>query len=162
MLESMPEIGNRPESAMGWLDRNLLFHFDGRISRAAYWRAALVWTVLLVALYFILFLLGLITPYLAICVGLIALLLMLTSNVAVSRKRLHDRGKSGWWLLLFFVGPIILQAAGTVAVFHGQSLGGSFETVCAIASFAIFVWMIVELGCLAGTVGPNRYGPDPL
>jgi uncharacterized membrane protein YhaH (DUF805 family) len=24
------------------------------------------------------------------------------------------------------------------------------------------VWILVELGCLPGTEGPNRYGPDPL
>ena len=29
-------------------------------------------------------------------------------------------------------------------------------------SFAITVWAIVELGFLRGTLGPNRYGPDPL
>src|SRR6266487_727368 len=27
---------------------------------------------------------------------------------------------------------------------------------------AISVWAFVELGCLRGTPGPNRYGPDPL
>jgi uncharacterized membrane protein YhaH (DUF805 family) len=31
-----------------------------------------------------------------------------------------------------------------------------------LASFAITVWAFVELGCLRGTVGPNRFGPDPL
>jgi len=31
-----------------------------------------------------------------------------------------------------------------------------------VISFAISVWAFVELGCLRGTVGPNRYGPDPL
>jgi uncharacterized membrane protein YhaH (DUF805 family) len=31
-----------------------------------------------------------------------------------------------------------------------------------VISFAISVWAFVELGCLLGTVGPNRYGPDPL
>jgi uncharacterized membrane protein YhaH (DUF805 family) len=29
-------------------------------------------------------------------------------------------------------------------------------------SFAITIWAIVELGFLRGTIGPNRYGPDPL
>jgi uncharacterized membrane protein YhaH (DUF805 family) len=31
-----------------------------------------------------------------------------------------------------------------------------------LASFAISIWAIVELGCLRGTDGPNTYGPDPL
>jgi uncharacterized membrane protein YhaH (DUF805 family) len=24
------------------------------------------------------------------------------------------------------------------------------------------IWGFVELGCLRGTAGPNRFGPDPL
>ena len=28
--------------------------------------------------------------------------------------------------------------------------------------FAVTVWVIVELGCLRGTQGPNRFGSDPL
>jgi uncharacterized membrane protein YhaH (DUF805 family) len=31
-----------------------------------------------------------------------------------------------------------------------------------IISFGITVWAFIELGCLRGTRGPNRYGPDPL
>ena len=31
-----------------------------------------------------------------------------------------------------------------------------------LAAFAVGVWAFVELGCLRGTIGPNRYGPDPL
>jgi uncharacterized membrane protein YhaH (DUF805 family) len=31
-----------------------------------------------------------------------------------------------------------------------------------LISFGITVWAFVEIGCLRGTVGPNRYGPDPL
>jgi uncharacterized membrane protein YhaH (DUF805 family) len=31
-----------------------------------------------------------------------------------------------------------------------------------LISFAISIWALVELGFLRGTVGPNRYGPDPL
>ena len=34
--------------------------------------------------------------------------------------------------------------------------------VLSLASLAISIWAIVELGCLKGTTGPNMYGPDPL
>ncbi len=26
----------------------------------------------------------------------------------------------------------------------------------------VSIWLVVELGFLRGTVGPNRFGPDPL
>jgi uncharacterized membrane protein YhaH (DUF805 family) len=30
------------------------------------------------------------------------------------------------------------------------------------AGFALTMWGFVEIGCLRGTVGPNRYGANPL
>lgn len=47
-------------------------------------------------------------------------------------KRLHDRNKSIWWLLLFLI----------------PYLG--------------WLWLIIECFFLKGTTGPNQYGPDPL
>ncbi len=31
-----------------------------------------------------------------------------------------------------------------------------------VRRFAINIWMLVELGCLRGTIGGNQYGGDPL
>ncbi|MEF2073295.1 DUF805 domain-containing protein [Consotaella aegiceratis] len=65
-------------------------------------------------------------------VALIAAVALLYPLTAIAVKRFHDRGKAGWWALIGFV-PVV----------------GS-------------LWLIVENGFLAGTKGPNRYGPDPL
>ena len=78
------------------------------------------------------------------------------SGFAIGIKRLHDRDKSGWWILLFYVAPSVL---GGIANTCEQAVG-SF--VFGVASFAISIWGLVELGFLRGTVGPNPYGPDPL
>jgi uncharacterized membrane protein YhaH (DUF805 family) len=61
----------------------------------------------------------------------ILLLLTLWPSICIYAKRWHDRDKSGWWSLIMFI-PII---------------GG--------------IWMLVELGFLRGTDGPNRFGNDP-
>ena len=34
---------------------------------------------------------------------IIVVIPMLVSGIAVGIKRLHDRNKSGWWLLLFYL-----------------------------------------------------------
>jgi uncharacterized membrane protein YhaH (DUF805 family) len=78
------------------------------------------------------------------------------SAFAVGVKRLHDRDKSGWWVLLFLLAPSVL---GSIANTSEQPLVGF---VLGLASFVISIWALVELGFLRGTVGPNRYGPDPL
>ena len=55
--------------------------------------------------------------------------LALIPSIIVYIKRFHDRDKSGWWVLIGLI-PII---------------GG--------------IWLLIELGFLKGTPGPNRFGP---
>jgi uncharacterized membrane protein YhaH (DUF805 family) len=58
-------------------------------------------------------------------------LVLLWPTLAVSIKRWHDRDKSGWWVLIVLV-PVV----GWIAA-------------------------IIANGCLPGTRGPNRFGPEP-
>jgi uncharacterized membrane protein YhaH (DUF805 family) len=80
----------------------------------------------------------------------------LASSIAVGIKRLHDRGKSGHWLWLFYVLPGLLDGIDNSL----DSVG--IASLPALASIAISIWAIVELGCLRGTADTNVYGPDPL
>lgn len=56
-------------------------------------------------------------------------LIVLIPEILVSIKRFHDRDKSGWWVLIGLV-PVIG-----------------------------WIWLLIELGFLKGTEGPNRFGP---
>jgi uncharacterized membrane protein YhaH (DUF805 family) len=75
---------------------------------------------------------------------------------ATSIKRLHDRNKSGWWIVAFLILPSLLNTlwdwldSPTLALL-----------VSALA-LVLGVWGFVELLCLPGTHAPNRFGPDPL
>lgn len=62
-------------------------------------------------------------------------------------KRLHDRGRSGWW-----AGPVLLAA---IAVWP-QPVGFFDFLFC-----LVLVWAVVELGVLSGERGANRYGTNP-
>ena len=62
----------------------------------------------------------------------IVLLASIIPNLMLSIKRSHDRDKSGWFVLV-----------------------GAFPVLGPL-------WLLVELGFLRGTVGSNRFGPDPL
>ena len=142
---------------MDW--KALLFTFGGRINRGKYWLGVLILFLLYIAagIVFGIFY-GIagetVGMLLGGLVGLAALIVGLWAGVAIGIKRLHDREKSGWWLLLFWVLPGILSGIGS-------ALGG-IGMVLSLASLAISIWAIVELGCLKGTTGPNMYGPDPL
>jgi uncharacterized membrane protein YhaH (DUF805 family) len=133
----------------------LLFSFSGRINRAPYWLAGigiylclmgLIWVVLGLAFA------GRIGAMIVLIVAIAVALLWV--GLALGVKRLHDRDKSAWWLLLFYIAPAIFHSWGHRAVSGGWLLG--------LIGVAISIWALVELGFLRGTSGENRYGPDPL
>lgn len=81
------------------------FDFEGRDTRKQYWMFFLVYILASIVAAFGDALIGF---------GVIGLLLALVSiipSIAISTRRLHDTGRSGWWQLLIlipFIGPIVL------------------------------------------------------
>ena len=58
-------------------------------------------------------------------------IVILISSLAVGVKRLHDRNKSGWYLVLFYIVPGILMAAAIAAgVFMEDSIDRRRPRVC--------------------------------
>jgi uncharacterized membrane protein YhaH (DUF805 family) len=119
----------------------LLTSFEGRINRGKFWAGVAVLVVAQVLLYQIgVALFGFSffegeLPKFGLLSGPISFVIglaLLYCSLAVYAKRWHDRDKSGWWSLILLI-PFI---------------GG--------------IWLLVECGCLPGTEGPNRFGPDSL
>lgn len=73
---------------------------------------------------------------------------LLFSGACVLSKRLHDRGRSGWWALLILV--------AFIAIWPQPEHFLDFMFCLVIA------WAVVELGVMGGEQGANRYGPNPL
>jgi uncharacterized membrane protein YhaH (DUF805 family) len=141
----------------------LLFSFEGRINRAKYWLAVLIYFVAAIVLALLGFMADQIIGGVGLLYGIVGTVVyvaLLVSGIAVGIKRLHDRAKSGWWLLAFYVLPTLIMLIGTLLSWGVGSMviSGLFSLI----ALAISIWAFVELGCLRGTVGPNRYGPDPL
>jgi uncharacterized membrane protein YhaH (DUF805 family) len=141
------------------VDWSLLFSFKGRINRAKYWLMTLLYTVLFFAVSAAIWM-----SFNAVLatLGAVTIAAMVWSGCAVATKRLHDRDKSGWWLLFFYVVPGILTATHNALVRTGEETAILLAAACALISGVISFWMLIELGFLRGTAGPNHYGPDPL
>jgi len=80
--------------------------FSGRSSRSAFWYWYLFEIIAGVAATLVDAILGT-SPLVGVVLGLAILL----PGIAVAIRRLHDTGRSGWWLLLWFlplIGPIVL------------------------------------------------------
>lgn len=121
-----------PFTPLTW--KQILFSFQGRIPRRQYWGAYLVQMLLIFCLAFIG---GMLVGFASSGEGPLFVILVplyvfaVWSGLAVSIKRCHDRDRSGWFILVGLI-PFI---------------GG--------------IWLLVELGFLRGTEGPNRFGGDP-
>lgn len=154
----MLTVALHPEATMDF--KELLFTFNGRINRAKYWIGVAIligyWIVVSIVGSTLFYAMGMAGYVLAAVVGLAALVGGLWAGLAIGIKRLHDRAKSGWWILLFWIVPSILSGIGST--FGGGPIGVLFG----LASFAVAIWGFVEIGCLRGTEGANEYGPDPL
>ena len=64
------------------------------------------------------------------------------------------------------IGALIFTIAAVIAAFgHGESSAiglGVVAGVLWVAVVGVGIWFFIEFGCLRGTVGANRYGPDPV
>ena len=108
---------------MSWSE--FLLSFNGRISRKPYWLYLLATTLLSAAAGALDA--GSDAPAISGALGI----LLIWPGLAVSAKRWHDRGKSGWWNLVWLI-PLIG-----------------------------WLWVLIECGFLPGTEGPNRFGAAP-
>jgi uncharacterized membrane protein YhaH (DUF805 family) len=137
----------------------LLWSFRGRISRQPYWLGSLAIIVVLGGAIALLADgkiaeddpatragIGLLIPTLGIP--------LIWIGLALAAKRLHDRAKSAWWLLVFYLLPGFLQGVG------GRF--GDIGLVLVLAGLLVAAWGVIELGFLRGSAGPNRFGSDPL
>lgn len=80
--------------------------FSGRSRRTEYWMFVLFNLIISVVLGFLDRMTGLLQDNGIGVLGGLYSLAVLIPSIAVSIRRLHDTGRSGWWLLLAFI-PLI-------------------------------------------------------
>lgn len=94
-------------------------------------------------------------------------LVVLLPAIAVSWRRLHDTGRSGWWTLFGpIAGAVLGGIAGGIAGYLTETgaIGGS---IVANGSYAGFVAGLIPglfmlyLFTRPSQTGPNKYGPNP-
>lgn len=159
---------------MGLVD--LFFSVRGRINRAQYWLGSAIASVVFFG--------GIVVAISAAGgaaenapkgeagmagAGLFALIVLplavLTCwvGIAIQIKRFHDRDRP-WWLVLLPFAPAIFVG---MAVGETMARGGSpYELAASLQPYSIIgmlinLYIFIELGCLPGADGANKYGPPP-
>ena len=120
----------------------LFFSSAGRLPRGLFIAAA--------AVLFALFLLfkAVASPAVELILGWVVYPFLLFCGACITSKRLHDRGRSGWWAAL-----VLLAIVAVVT--PPQSYPDFLFSL-------VLLWAVVELCAMPGEQGLDRFGPNPL
>lgn len=83
----------------------------------------------------------------------VLVVVVVTGLASTGVRRLHDRGKTGYWLLLYYLLPSMMSKNAGL-----DTVGLIFWLV----TLGILIWAIVDLGLLRGEAGSNFFGQNPL
>jgi uncharacterized membrane protein YhaH (DUF805 family) len=137
---------------MDWI--HLFTSFEGRINRQPFWIALAVFIAIDIAS-----MLTIENDQWSAVLDLV----MTYPQFAVCAKRGHDRNSPAWVVGLFFAFGVILDLM-ILGGWITKDLSNPTPLVYAFAVpfLVLALALIIDLGFRRGTVGPNRYGPDPL
>jgi uncharacterized membrane protein YhaH (DUF805 family) len=139
------------------------FSYQGRISRSQFW---LKWMLPFLATGLFLTLIvsaaalqsmaksaDPVTAFLNVFVPYAVIFTIATiwTESVILAKRIHDRNKPGWLVFLCLAPRFAMALLPDVLPF-----------VVGTINLIISMWFLIEFGCLRGTAGANRYGPDPV
>lgn len=136
-----------------------IFNWQDRAIRSEYWWFCLF----LVICHFLLPFLALI-PMIGVIAYTISVLYLWWAHLMVSIRRLHDKDKSGLLLLVPFalmVAAIIIAFMGDAGSDYSDDMLLSVAGTLTIGAFGFSIYLFI-LFVTEGTVGYNRFGPDPL
>ena len=144
--------------------------FAGRATRAEYWWWVLGFVVVSILLGILNGIIFGFEPDDTNVFGVLFILATLLPWWAVTARRLHDTGRTGWWQLVWIgvgimgVMPYAVARRGVlISVFNEETyiwqlLAGLLISITVWIGMAVWqIWWLASQGQL----GPNRYGPDP-
>ena len=130
--------------------------FRGRASRAEYWW----WWLFALAGGALSYLIGIVVQWRVPEVVFVVVMFLPTS--AITTRRLHDIGKTGWWKAAWLALGVISGALAFISNEVGPGTLGSVVPGVAsgLVAAAGGIWAVAWL-VRQGDTGPNRFGPDP-
>ena len=139
----------------------LLFGIKGRISRTDFWLAQFILLIILLIIAIVGGVVFIDNYEIVFIIGAIGIFI---SNATVVIKRLHDRNLRTSWALIFWFMPCVSAigiAIGRRPAFQ-RIWDSDTDHILEVVLIITTIVALVELGCRRGTIGANRYGPDPV
>jgi uncharacterized membrane protein YhaH (DUF805 family) len=145
------------------LDFNRLYlSTEGRIGRAEFWIGLLILAAVVIVLTVVI--VAIFGPF-----SRVAHLLVFLTEVAIAypcyalfAKRFQDRGRPGTYAAIP-IGIFLVIAFLTLLGLTGtETAPNALGTALAFVDLVVGIWILIDLGILPGTPGPNEFGPNPV
>lgn len=135
---------------------------DGRIGRQDFWMGVLGFVVVdIIIILIVALLFGMNSGASRVILFIVQLVLAYPAYNLLG-KRFQDRDKPAMYAGIIIGINLVLQLLGLFGLTGDPAAPNFLGTIFGLISLAIGIWVLVELGILRGTVGPNQYGPDPV
>lgn len=152
------------------------FEFKGRARRSEYWW----WTLFVSILYLATSLCGKLIPdtsrvltllFIFVCIA--AALFCGFATLAVTIRRLHDTGRSGWWYGAFLIAEVVWTIVITTgylataitgtgyAITSAALLGGIAKLLISTIPLLVYSIVLLVWYCQDSQPGTNKYGDNP-
>ncbi|MEL6979614.1 MAG: DUF805 domain-containing protein, partial [Pseudomonadota bacterium] len=134
--------------------------FSGRARRPEYW-----WFVLFTLLTYLVTIgidVFLLAPLgLPFVLTILAAIVLFLPGLSVGWRRLHDVGRTGWWLLIPSIASLIVSLIGIAVQNSGAIEAGLYISLAASAISLILSIVLLVFLVSRSQSGPNKYGPEP-
>lgn len=164
----MKQIASTPSVGFGDAVKsslNRLTDFNGRTRRSEFW-----WTILAyyICLFIINMILGMVLPQTAITITGIILQFLI---FGVTVRRLHDTGRSGWWVgvswIVSIIGSIYVMANSDILMSVNINPEDVMEfaskpaTIGIMTLNTILIFIVIIFCLLDSKAETNKYGESP-
>ncbi len=144
---------------------NLLLGFDGRISRTQFWIGFLITAAAEIGLMFAFGIPFFPTELKPVSMRLVEFAIQLVTvypTAAIAVKRLHDRNQPGHYAAWLVGITMLIAVTNLVGLTDDPKNPTWLDWVLGPCAIVVGLGFLFELGFRRGTIGENRYGPDPV
>jgi uncharacterized membrane protein YhaH (DUF805 family) len=135
---------------------------DGRIGRQDFWIGLIGLIVVGIVVSLILAALFGIASFAGRLLGFIPQLALAYPGYCLFAKRFQDRDKPGAYGAIPIGVGLLITLLGLTGLTGDPASPNILGWLLNLVNLAVFVWVVIELGILRGTVGDNQYGGDPV
>jgi uncharacterized membrane protein YhaH (DUF805 family) len=90
-----------------------------------------------------------------------ALPALIMIGLATCLRRLHDRGKNIWWMVLLIGGPFVSLGLAEQLVAQGSPGAELASLPLSLGGIGLEIWAWIEIGFMRGQLRVNQYGVEP-